>query len=221
MIAGEFRAGTQAIEKSSVLGHLKEERGIRKILVAGSGAVGKTTLIAALTRNQVMSGGVNGLGGYRRTLFLDLQTLRVHDEETSGNSQRTLQFLDVAGQLNSPIHPIRDTSRSTLGLVDTVLLVFASDSAQSLIDLRAWITLLETQCSSLTSPVLPEYVLVRNKTDLPLTVDRELVEVLRTRTHISHYFETSCATGEGIDELRLWLLRGEPCTQARGGVCTR
>jgi small GTP-binding protein len=221
MISGNCGVGnTSTDEKLSFLDQVRRERRIRKILVAGSGAVGKTTLVSALRKQQVSSERIGNAGSYRRTLFLDLQTLKVPDGGPSG-SIAVLQFVDVAGQLESPIHPIRDATRSTLGLVDVVLLVFASDNAQSLIDLREWIILLESRNSLLPEPVSPDYALVRNKTDLPSAADGRLVEALRTRTRISHYFETSCATGQGIDELREWLFGREPSGGTRGGECTR
>lgn len=189
---------------------------VRKIVIVGSGAVGKTTLVAALRGELQELSKIQDWAQYRRTLFLDLQTLRVPGDGPQ-SPLVVLQFVDMSGQLDSPIHPLRDAVPLAVGQADVVMLVFASNNTQSLIDLRHWISILETQRSQLQQSSRPTYVLVRTKTDLPFEADPRLVDALRQGAGISYYFETSCVTMDGIDELRRWLCSLSDPETSQGG----
>ena len=139
-------------------------------------------------------------------MFLNIDTLKMADL-AGGDQVGVVQVIDIAGQLDQPIHPFRDAGRLAFGGIDIIILVFGSDDLQSLLDIEKWITLIEDGQGTSSDAHLPAMVLVRNKTDLPDAFDQELVDVLlKSRPQIEAYFETSCLNGDGIDALRRWIV---------------
>ncbi|MHA1770391.1 MAG: GTPase domain-containing protein [Candidatus Thorarchaeota archaeon] len=196
-------SSTRASTKSaSLLDQMKQRRQIQKMLLAGSGAVGKTTLLNVL-KHGVLDETVTK---YHRTLFFEIESLQMSDL-TKENHVGSYQVIDVAGQVDQPVHPFRDAERLAFGGVDLVLLVFSSDDLQSLMDIEKWMGLINDGSSTYQHGAQPQYLLIRNKVDLPDSFDQELVDILlKNMPQIQGYFETSCVTGEGLDELRRWLI---------------
>ncbi|TFG30911.1 hypothetical protein EU528_07575 [Candidatus Thorarchaeota archaeon] len=177
---------------------------VTKALVAGSGAVGKTTLVRVLRDGQPLNES-NVNKEYHRTPFIELETIKV--ERIGGTGSRGIFLLvDVAGQLDLPIHALRDLSKLALGGVELVILVFSAEDIQSLLDLKDWVSLIKTQYKEVPGKTL-QFVLVMNKCDLGSCMDPELVaRFIESEPMISEYFELSCANGEGISELQSWLV---------------
>lgn len=185
--------------------YLKQKRVMRKILVAGSGAVGKTSLVKVLASNKSLSELGNEYLEYHRTHFLEMETISA--DKISANSKGTFYFYDVAGQIDLPIHALRDTASTVVGAVDLVLLVFSNDNAKSLLELSKWFSLIENALKQARLVKEPTFVLIKNKIDLPSRLDDSLVEHLLAATpRIVKYFEVSCLTGQGLDDLKKWLL---------------
>ncbi|MGY5879243.1 MAG: GTPase domain-containing protein [Candidatus Thorarchaeota archaeon] len=177
---------------------------VTKALVAGSGAVGKTTLVRVLKDGQPLNES-NTVQEYHRTPFIELETIKV--ERIGGTGSKGIYLLvDVAGQLDLPIHALRDLSKLALGGVELVILVFSAEDIQSLLDLKDWVSLIKTQYKEVPGKTL-RFVLIMNKCDLGSCIDSELVSrFIESEPMISEYFELSCTSGEGISELQSWLV---------------
>ncbi|MFW9994246.1 MAG: Rab family GTPase [Candidatus Odinarchaeota archaeon] len=186
--------------------YLKKFRRVRKILLLGSGAVGKTSLVKVLKAEKSLREIDGGLK-YHRTPFMELETVKtstlVRDSEEDG----VFQLWDLAGQPDLPVHAIRDIAKTTLGSVDLVILVFASNSIQTLIEVANWMKFVEKFYSKNISNKEPDYVLVRNKIDLECSMSQGFIDhVKEADKRIINYFEISCITGEGLNELKEWLV---------------
>lgn len=191
-----------------LLEYIKQSNKIRKVLLAGSGAVGKTSLVNVLKEKKALVQLINNEKNldYHRTPYLNLETLKANDS-SNPNDDGVIQFFDVAGQLDLPIHALRDTIRSTLGGVDLIILMFAGDNLQSLLDLKKWLDILERFYVQYPQYKFPELVLLKNKLDLPSADCDFLVKVMmETNKRIIAYNEISCLTGAGIFEFQHWFL---------------
>lgn len=177
---------------------------VTKALVAGSGAVGKTTLVRVLRDGQPLNESII-IQEYHRTPFIELETVKV--ERIGGTGSKGIYLLvDVAGQLDLPIHALRDLSKLALGGVELVMLVFSAEDIQSLLDLKNWVSMIKTQYKEVPGKSL-KFVLIMNKCDLGCNVDFELVSrFIESEPMIAEYFELSCANGDGISELQSWLV---------------
>jgi GTPase SAR1 family protein len=177
---------------------------VTKALIAGSGAVGKTTLVRVLSDGQPLNKS-NSIQEYHRTPFLELETVKV--ERIGGTSSKgTYLMVDVAGQLDLPIHALRDLGKLALGGVDLVMLVFSADDIQSLFDLLNWVSLIKEQHEEFPGKPL-KFVLIMNKCDLGSCIDSILVRrFIEIEPLIAEYFELSCVNGKGISELQSWLV---------------
>jgi small GTP-binding protein len=180
---------------------LPESR-VTKILIAGSGAVGKTTLLQVLKDNKPLE--IADISQeYHRTPFLNLETISVERIGGTG-SKGIFLMVDVAGQLDLPIHALRDFSNIALGSVELVILIFSADSLQSMLDLKDWISIVKTQHRG--DPPL-RFVLIKNKCDLDNCIDHSLVEqFMESEPLTDAYFEISCKNGAGLEELQQWLV---------------
>jgi small GTP-binding protein len=176
---------------------------IRKVLIAGSGAVGKTSLVKVMKHNLPLSGIEDDTTAYQRTPFVELETVRIKRSEEEG----VFQMVDVSGQLDSVIHPLRDLSRVAMGSVNVVLLMFSGNNVQSLLDLSQWIETLTDYYSKIRSKNMPDMVLLKNKTDMQDDIDQTLIDaVMKCNPRICKYHELSCLTGEGVKEMIDWLV---------------
>lgn len=183
---------------------IKDKRKLRKILIAGSGAVGKTSLVKVLKTDASCLDDLEDEDlEYHRTLFMELEKIDAY-EGTEG----VFQFYDVAGQLTLPIHAFRDTTRLAFGNVDIVILMFSSDNLQTLLDIKQWFEMVTDYYDNNDTKnpsKLPTIVLVKNKIDLDCVYDDNLVEGIKKQEQVEEYFEISCLTGEGIDTLFQWV----------------
>ncbi|MGY5876591.1 MAG: GTPase domain-containing protein, partial [Candidatus Thorarchaeota archaeon] len=203
----EENIDSQSSSRPGFLEQIKQSRSIRKVLVAGSGAVGKTSLVRVLKESKSLQEQSNEDLEYHRTLFIDLEVVNASDL-VSEEAEGLIQVVDIAGQLDLPIHAVRDAKRLTLGCVDVVILVFSADNLQSLLDLNEWLELLNTYYELDSVDVNPEYILVKNKTDQPNTIDQGLIDaLLQDNSRLVEYFETSCLTGHGFERLRKWFFK--------------
>ncbi len=188
-----------------IVEYIKKKRSLTKILVVGSGAVGKTSLLKVLSADKSLTDLGDQFLEYHRTHFLELESISAStlDETSKG----TFYFYDVAGQLDLSIHALRDTASTVMGSVDLVMLVFASDNPQSFLELNKWFSLVESAIKKSKLKKRPGFILIKNKIDLPQTLDESLIkEVINSSPHIKGYFAISCLTGEGLDGLKSWLI---------------
>lgn len=179
----------------SLIKFIKQKRKIRKILIAGTGAVGKTSLLKVLKSKKSLEKLDNKDLQYNRTLFMELEKIN------SSNTNGIFQLYDVAGQLDLPFHAFRDTTRLTFGNVDLVLILFSNDNVQSLLEVETWLEKIKTYYELNNKDDLPDCWLINNKTDLEASIDSFLVETVKNQDEISNYIEISCLTGNGIEKL--------------------
>lgn len=191
----------------SFLDYIKEVHGVRKILVAGAGGVGKTSLVKVLSAGKSLA-SLNELGGeleYHRTLYLNLITVHASKMVESKEKAGRFIFFDVAGQLQQPLHAIKDTSKSTMGGVDLIMLVFDANNMQSLMELGEWIETIKA--AYLQNHDIPDFILIKNKLELPSNIDPTLIDAfVSTELKIIKYFEVSSLRGQGLDKLKNWLV---------------
>ncbi|MHA2091369.1 MAG: GTPase domain-containing protein [Candidatus Kariarchaeaceae archaeon] len=193
---------------SSFLEYIKRVKGVRKILLAGAGGVGKTSIIRALSEGKSLEElATEGIDlSYHRTLYLNLITIQANELVQSLEQGGKFVFYDVAGQLNQPLHAIRDTTRSTMGAVDLVMLVFDGSNMQSLMELSDWLEAIKDSYSDTTQ--IPDIVLIKNKQELPSNIDMGLVSsFVESELKIVKYFEVSSLVGMGLEELQKWLVQ--------------
>lgn len=181
------------IERESFTKLIKKINKTRKALLIGSGGVGKTSLLNALEKHYY----VNQNSTYASTPFINFGTIAVVDNK--GEKIR-IQFQDLAGQIDLPIHALKDFSRQTLGATDMVLLVFANNNLQSFIELKEWLELINEGITALN--ILPKFVLVQNKCDLETMIEQDFITAfLKANPEIKSYFKVNCFNGKGLDEL--------------------
>jgi len=183
------------MQKLDFLEAVKYQKKIRKILILGSGAVGKTSLTKVI-KTQTPLKELDDDCGYKRTLFVEIDQFKTDD------ATGTFQVVDLAGQLNLPIHGTRDTTRFVFNAVDLICYVFATDNTQSLIDLNEWVTLVRNYYKEKQMKAPPS-ILIKNKIDLESSIDDSLLELLKM--DLKAYFEVSCYNGAGIDKLKRWF----------------
>jgi GTPase SAR1 family protein len=192
---------------SSFIDYIKQVRGIRKVLMAGAGGVGKTSIVKALyegkSLEELVDEGINL--SYHRTLYLNLITIQASKLVESFDHGGKLIFFDLAGQLNQPLHAIRDTKESTMGGVDLIMLVFDGSNVQSLFELSEWISIIKE--IYVAPNAFPDLILIKNKTELPSNIGDDLVKsFLESEGKIVKYFEISTMVGKGFPELQNWLI---------------
>jgi GTPase SAR1 family protein len=195
-------------EKSMVLSsYLKTVHKVRKILILGSGAVGKTSLVKVLKNGKMLQELQSHNLNYHRTPFLELDTLSARGL-VKDDIEGTFQVYDVAGQFDQPFHPLKDLTHTVLSNVDLIVLVFSLNNVQSLLDLAQWIRLVNMAAVTGLSENPAKYILVSNKIDLERAVDKIVIEnILENEPRIVKYFEISCMSGIGVNKLKEWLIQ--------------
>lgn len=189
------RKENRCIKKMEYLDYIKYKKKIRKILILGSGAVGKTSL-TKLLRNEIPLKDMEGSCDYHRTLFIEIEQFKTED------NQGTFQLFDLAGQLDLPIHATRDSARFTFNAVDLICFVLASNNVQSFMDLNDWVNLTKGYYNEANIEI-PPFILVKNKVDLENAIDDSLLDFIMP--NFKAYFEVSCFNGKGITELKKWF----------------
>ena len=183
--------------------HIKGIHRVKKVLITGSGAVGKTSFLSVLSKKKFLKDIPES--EYKRTLFINFDHVSVTDN--TGKVIGHLQVQDLAGQLSLPIHALKDFVSQTLGATDLIIIIFANDNLQSFLDLEQWFKLMNQGLEKLK--IQPDFVLIRNKIDLINTIDLSLItSLMEVDKRIKKYFEVSCVTGEGFDLLYQWLTTG-------------
>ncbi|XP_072430216.1 ras-related protein Rab-27B [Chiloscyllium punctatum] len=168
-----------------------------KLLALGDSGVGKTTFLYRYTENKFNPKFVTTVG-------IDFREKRLehHVGGVNGKTDKPfrihLQLWDTAGQE-------RFRSLTTAFFRDAMgfLLIFDLTSQQSFLNVRNWISQLQANayCEN------PDVVLIGNKVDL--SDQREVQEYQAKELAEKYgipYFETSAATGAGIDQAIIALL---------------
>ncbi|MFX0014001.1 MAG: Rab family GTPase [Promethearchaeota archaeon] len=152
-----------------------------KIVLAGDGAVGKTSLI-----DRFVTGSFTG--DYKATIGVAVtsKTLLVNDNEIY------LQIWDIAGQTL-----FRQFRKKFYTKSEGALLVFDLTVPKSLDNLRlSWID----DIKEITGEI--PFVLIGNKADLKelrAVSHEEIKSLIEEQTNIAAYFDTSALTGENVE----------------------
>ena len=182
---------------------LKKIHKMKKALIIGSGAVGKTYLLTLLSKD--LPTQPSKASFYKRTTFINFDTIRLYgenDREIIGQ----IQVQDLAGQITLPIHALRDFAQQTLGATDLIFLMFDNNNLQSFLDLELWLNHINDGLKTLHEHINPAIILIRNKVDLEQLVDDKAVQkLLEFDKRIIKYFAISCRNGSGLESLQAFL----------------
>lgn len=186
---------------------------VQKLVLAGSGAVGKTSLLRVLKENKILIQYQEDELEYLRTPFIEIETIKVSDIKLSGNSspvdvEGKIIFCDLAGQMDLPIHALQELNVFVLSKTNIVLLLFANNNAQSFLELPNWIEKIKDFYYARELPY-PYFFLVKNKSDLePPAMDINFINMMiESEPLIMNFLEISCATGEGVNEFKNFLIK--------------
>jgi len=182
---------------------------IRKVVLAGSGAVGKTSIVRVLKEKKTLIQFEDADKKYYRTPFMEIETIKTNDmsEMTNPDSgEGNILLCDIAGQMDLPIHALKELSNFVLGGADLIMLVFSNGNTQSFLDLSDWIELIKDYYESKEYP-MPAFLLVKNKMDLPESVEEAFVNMMiENEKNIINYIQLSCVNGKNVDHLKEFLV---------------
>ncbi|XP_035236353.1 ras and EF-hand domain-containing protein isoform X1 [Anguilla anguilla] len=166
---------------------------VHKIVLAGDAAVGKSSLLMRLCKNEFRENGSTTLG-----VDFQMKTLVVDGEPT------VLQLWDTAGQ-----ERFRSIAKSYFRRADGVLLLYDITCERSFLNVREWIDMIE-DISQDNIPIM----LVGNKADLREQALHEGIECITTSlgeklamNYNSLFCETSAKEGSNVIEAVLHLAR--------------
>ena len=187
------------VQNNEFIEAIKKVNKLKKALIVGSGAVGKTSLLTFLSTNLIPA------TTYKRTSFVNFDTIRIHGvnhQEIIGQ----IQVQDLAGQITLPVHALKDFVQQTLGATDIIFLVFDNNNFQSFLDLEMWLNHINDGLKILNVKINPRIVLIRNKVDLEQVVEESLVKkLMEFDKRITHCFSISCVKGSGFEQLQSFL----------------
>jgi small GTP-binding protein len=154
-----------------------------KIILAGAGAVGKTTLMNRFVRGSFAS-------EYKATIGVDILTKEITYNDQNKNQLIKLQIWDIAGQ-----ELFRSFRKRFFSNARGVLLVFDLTVIQTLSELSSWVSDIYEIAGKI--PI----VLIGNKVDLQelCVISSESIESFQTAHNITSYYPTSALTGKNVD----------------------
>jgi small GTP-binding protein len=158
-----------------------------KIILAGDGAVGKTSLI-----NRFITGSFTG--DYKATIGVAISSKQVITEDREVN----LQIWDIAGQTL-----FRQFRKKFYTKAKGALLVFDLTVPKSLDNLHSWIE----DIQEITGEI--PFVLIGNKADLTelrAVLSEEINNFLKSQSKVSAYFNTSALTGTNVENAFIGLV---------------
>ncbi|MFX1516858.1 MAG: Rab family GTPase [Promethearchaeota archaeon] len=151
-----------------------------KIILAGDGAVGKTSLI-----NRFVTGSFTG--DYKATIGVAISSKQV----ITDNHEVNLQIWDIAGQTL-----FRQFRKKFYSKAKGSLLVFDLTVPSSLDNLHSWID----DIQEITGEI--PFVLIGNKADLAgirAVSPQEINEFLKAQSDVAAYFNTSALLGTNVE----------------------
>ncbi|MFW9928557.1 MAG: GTPase domain-containing protein [Candidatus Thorarchaeota archaeon] len=169
-----------------------------KMIILGDGAVGKTTLVQAISNYIRTLGEVcHATIPTNRTRFLDFHTI-----SSTSKSPCTISLFDVQGQLRGTCHPVSVMGRNLLGSVCLALFIFAVNdypSFEHLFSDEGWYGITKADIEENSIP----FFLIGNKTDSHNheVISKSVEKIGKKYQTYKGYFETSAITGQGIPEL--------------------
>ncbi|MHA2246735.1 MAG: Rab family GTPase [Candidatus Hodarchaeales archaeon] len=163
-----------------------------KIIIAGEGSVGKTTLI-----NRYISGAFTF--EYKATIGANIFTKEIRTKKDNKDLNVKLHLVDVAGQTF-----FQDFRKKFFLHLQSGFLVFDLTTPSSLTRLHTWLD----DIRGVTGENIP-LILIGNKVDLEelITVTpEEVATFIEQHDNIIAHFNTSAKTGENVEEALLELI---------------
>ncbi len=161
-----------------------------KVVLAGEGAVGKTTLI-----NRFVTGGFSA--DYKATIGVQIFSKLV---ALDNDKEVNLQIWDIAGQTL-----FRNLRTKFFQNASGALLVFDLTVPATLTNLHTWISDIKNITNSIP------FVLIGNKTDLKslksITQDEINAFIMEHFEDIQVHYNTSALTGENVEQAFLDLVK--------------
>jgi small GTP-binding protein len=166
------------------------KKNVRKIILVGSEAVGKTKLAEMYCGTTINENGI-----YKPTLGISINEKEL---QVARNFNLTLYLLDLSG-----LKSFVKIRKFYYKYANVVLIIFDYTNTKSLNNITDWI---EESCHFIKNKTIP-IILIGNKIDQ--IEDHEEIKSQANKLANQYnfpFFETSAVTGEGIDELFTYLI---------------
>ena len=169
-----------------------------KIITLGNSGVGKSSIIKRFISNKFEAKTIStiGFGTFNKEITL------------KNGTKIKLNLIDTAGQEN-----YKALSINYIKNADGVLFVFAYDDQKSFEDINEWIDNF-THNTKLDFKEKMPAILVGNKSDLELVIDKDEIEKLKNEKKFFGYIDTSAKNGDNIEQV--FLNMGEMFIQLYG-----
>ena len=151
----------------------------------GNSGVGKSSIIKRFISNKFEAKTIStiGFGTFNKEITL------------KNGTKIKLNLIDTAGQEN-----YKSLSINYIKNADGVLFVFAYDDQKSFEDINEWIDNF-THNTKLDFKEKMPAILVGNKSDLELVIDKDEIEKLKTEKKLFGYIDTSAKDNININEV--------------------
>ena len=156
-----------------------------KIITLGNSGVGKSSIIKRFISNKFEAKTIStiGFGTFNKEITL------------KNGTKIKLNLIDTAGQEN-----YKSLSINYIKNADGVLFVFAYDDQKSFEDINGWIESFTDNTKLDFKEKMPA-ILVGNKSDLELVIDKDEIEKLKTEKKLFGYIDTSAKDDININEV--------------------
>jgi small GTP-binding protein len=182
-----------AVEKDGVVVGKKNIRFLKKVLILGEGAVGKTSLIS-----QYVTGKFTDR--MEMTIQVDFHTKKIDLTTKDYQVNGTLSIWDLSGQLQ-----FRDILIDHFAGSHAVIMAYDMNRLNTLLNLKEWVKIIE-ESNILNNRKVP-IILIGTKKDLVSDWEdqekyqqSEYIDELKKIIRIDKEFETSSLKGVNIDE---------------------
>ena len=156
-----------------------------KIITLGNSGVGKSSIIKRFISDKFEAKTIStiGFGSFNKEITLN------------NGKKIKLNLIDTAGQEN-----YKALSISYIKNADGVLFVYAYDDPKSFEEITGWIQSFKENTKVDFQDKLPA-ILVGNKNDLELKIDKEEIDKLKEKYNFYDNFDTSAKDGKNINEV--------------------
>lgn len=182
-----------AVEKDGVVVGKKNIRFLKKVLILGEGAVGKTSLIS-----QYVTGKFTDR--MEMTIQVDFHTKKIDLTTKDYQVNGTLSIWDLSGQLQ-----FRDILIDHFAGSHAVIMAYDMNRLNTLLNLKEWVKIID-ESNILNNRKVP-IILIGTKKDLVSDWEdqekyqqSEYIDELKKIIRIDKEFETSSLKGVNIDE---------------------
>ncbi|MFX1520532.1 MAG: Rab family GTPase [Promethearchaeota archaeon] len=180
-----FESGNECFQKRQ-LKHIGEEGSITngrqyilKIVVAGDGGVGKTSLLNRYVSDKFID-------GMKMTIGTDFYSKVIRCE----NRVFALQLWDFGGELRFRFL-LPGYCKGACG----VILVFDLNDLSTLLNLKEWLQIVRENTAD------PVIILIGNKADITNSMHEDLIQEFCRKNRLDKFIPTSAKTGENVESV--------------------